>query len=89
MSYRNHCNTLGVLSYTGGRSHLVADLVAAGTHTLEIWGSAVDGFEPYLVSDGAGVSLSSGRYSLRRDCVAACRRAYGEAIAIHRGRHWL
>jgi hypothetical protein len=89
MPYRNHCNSLSSGSFYDGRYQLVADLVTAGAHSLEIWGNARDGFEPYLVSGDSGVSLSTGRFTLRRDCYAACRRAYGQSISIHCGRNWL
>lgn len=94
MAYRNHCNTLTAWHYTGGRNHLVGDLIRDGSgHAVEIWGNSRDGFEPYIVNGGSGVSLSSGPFTLRRDCVAACERMYnapGEPAAkFRRGRGWL
>ena len=88
---RNHCNTLNATHYTGGKNNLIADLIAAGTHRAELWGNSREGFTVYLTAapdHSAGIPISSGTYTLRRDAVAACRRAYGAAIKVPTGRNW-
>lgn len=92
MSYRNHCNTLNERHYTGGRDNLIADLIRDGSHRLEAWGNAREGFTLYLTSaadaHSSGCQISSGAYTLRRDLVAACRRTYGDGVKVFNGRNW-
>lgn len=94
MALRNHCNSLSAWHYTGGRNRAVGDLIRDDSgHRIEIWGNRTDGFEPYLVCGGSGVSLSSGRFTLLHHARQACQRQYGieggKPLIFPRGRRWL
>ena len=79
--------------YTGGRYIPIAELLAAGTHTVEYWGNAAEGWRPYLVSDGSGVPIgphfSQEQGDRLNDLKEAAARAYGiQPSDVKRGRNW-
>jgi hypothetical protein len=76
--------------YTGGRNWRIADLLAlAGTvHTIEAWGNHREGFQPYIVSNGSGVSIGE-RYRTLSGLRADVTKAYGPNIKVRKGRDWL
>lgn len=80
-------------TFSGGRHRLIKELLAEGTHTLESWGNAKEGWWPYLVCDGAGISI--GPHFCReygdtlRDLKEAAARAYGVKPGdVKRGRNY-
>lgn len=89
MPYRNHCNSVSTRHYTGGAYRPIIDLINEGSHVVEVWGNSREGFKLYLV-DGAdvGCPISSGPFTLRRDAIAAAKRAIGADIHIAHGRGW-
>jgi hypothetical protein len=87
----------------GGRWRDVKTLIAEGSHRIEVWGSAEDGWQAFLVDDletaegrkftsGCAVSPIFHRQfgDTRKDLKAAAQRAYGvDPDRIKRGRNWL
>lgn len=76
-------------TYTGGKFVPIADLITAGTHRLEAWGNALEGWVPYLVQGSIGIPIGphfsprhGGRLSDLKD---AARRVYGP-VKVHKGR---
>ncbi len=75
----------------GGTWRLVRELIAEGSHHVEAWGNARDGWVPYLVNGNAGVPVGP-RFSLRtggrlRDLRAAAARMYSiepESVKVDR-----
>lgn len=71
-------------TFTGGKLQRIADLVAAGTHELQVWGNRHDGWCIYLVSKAmptVGIDVSPVFHvdygDTRRALIEACERTYG------------
>lgn len=90
-------------SFHDGRYQRIEDLIKAGTHRVEIWGNANDGWWPYLVSDTKmedGTTSTSGVQvgpcfdklcgETMRDAREAAARCYGIATeAVRKGKNWV
>lgn len=75
-------------TYWGGRFTPIADLLKSGSHTLESWGNAADGWWPYLVKAGSGIRVGP-YFTTLRDLKEAAARAYGiQPGDVKRGRNW-
>jgi hypothetical protein len=76
--------------YTGGRSNRVADLLADGSHRVEVWGNYREGFQPMLVSTAmpeAGCSIGE-RYRSLSGLRLDVQRTYGRGHKVRFGRCW-
>lgn len=85
---RNHCSTISKQTYYGGEYIGIGELTAKGEHAIEICGSSKQGFMPMLADSESYVPISTGPFTLKRDCVAALQTAFGPSITIRRGRNW-
>lgn len=85
---------LSVVTLHNGKWADISDLLAAGTHKIEAWGNAREGYYPYLVSvaqPNIGLNVGRGTAERRlrdlRETVAQQYRIRPEDI--RKGRGWL
>jgi hypothetical protein len=76
-----------------GKYQPIADLLKAGTHTLEAWGNSKQGWYPHLVRNGSGIDVGpcfDPQCGDRlRDLKAAAGRVYGiDPSSVKLGRNW-
>lgn len=71
-------------TFTGGKLQRIVDLVASGTHELQVWGNRHDGWRVHLVSKEmptVGIDVSPVFHvdfgDTRRALIETCERAYG------------
>lgn len=68
----------------------ITELLANGSHVIEVWGCAADGWQAYLVRDGIGLPIGPVFHrdfgDTLRSLKAACERAYG--VVPKKGRDW-
>ncbi|QPC91494.1 hypothetical protein [Mesorhizobium sp. INR15] len=79
-----------------GKFQPIADLVASGSHKVEIFGSAADGWQAFLVDadDLCCISISGIFHRATGDTMRACRdgaaRCYGLPVSsVKKTRDWL
>ncbi|UVK46763.1 hypothetical protein BPNPMPFG_002471 [Mesorhizobium sp. AR07] len=77
-----------------GKFHPIAELVAAGTHKVEIFGNAAEGWRVYLVWSDDSACISIGPLFHRefgetlRNCRESACRAY-RLPSVKKTRNWL